>query len=291
MKILMKKSLLILGLLCGVSASFAQVRKEVYLSDGWLFSRDSVHWEKVRIPHDWAIGGPFDKKWDLQTVAIEQNGEKVKTEKTGRTGSLPWIGRGYYVLRFKTPALYQKAILHFDGAMSEPCVYVNQQLAGKWAYGYSAFRVDITPYLRYDGKENVMVVSLRNREQSSRWYPGGGLYRPVKLILTGKTHLDQWETFIHTVSADLQEAVVSVQSTVVDDPHGNELWASVALKDGKGNVVASQKVPVDSTGKMSALLKVSHPKLWSPETPALYQVETCLYQGQTLLDRLTDKTR
>lgn len=290
MKILMKKSLLMLGLLCGVSASFAQVRKEVYISNGWLFSRDSVHWEKVRIPHDWAIGGPFDKKWDLQTVAIEQNGEKVKTEKTGRTGSLPWIGRGYYVLRFKTPALYQKAILHFDGAMSEPCVYVNQQLAGKWAYGYSAFRVDITPYLRHDGKENVMVVSLRNREQSSRWYPGGGLYRPVKLILTGKTHLDQWETFIHTVSADLQEAVVSVQSTVVDDPHGNELWAFVALKDGKGNVVASQKVPVDSTGKMSALLKVSHPKLWSPETPALYQVETCLYQGQTLLDRRTDKT-
>ena len=76
--------------------SHAQMRKEFLLSEGWMFSRDSVEWQEVTVPHDWAIAGPFDKKWDLKFVAIEQNGEKEKTEKSGRSGALPWIGKGIY---------------------------------------------------------------------------------------------------------------------------------------------------------------------------------------------------
>ena len=76
--------------------AWAQERQEKWLNEGWQFSRDKVTWQDVRVPHDWAISGPFDKKWDLQTVAIEQNGEKEKTEKSGRSGALPWIGKGHY---------------------------------------------------------------------------------------------------------------------------------------------------------------------------------------------------
>ena len=74
----------------------AQQRQEIVLSDGWQFSHDTESWQSVSIPHDLAISGPFDKKWDLQVVAIEQNGEKQATEKTGRSGALPWIGEGHY---------------------------------------------------------------------------------------------------------------------------------------------------------------------------------------------------
>ena len=81
--------------LAATLSSSAQQRQTITLTDGWSFSRDNVSWTEVSVPHDWAIAGPFDKKWDLQFVAIEQNGEKEKTEKSGRSGALPWIGEGH----------------------------------------------------------------------------------------------------------------------------------------------------------------------------------------------------
>ena len=166
-----------------VSTSFfsASAQRQVTDLKYWEFSRDSLNWTRVRIPHDWAIAGPFDKKWDLQKVAITQNGETEATEKSGRSGALPWIGKGYYKTTFRVEKGKQ-AELVFDGAMSEPVVYVNGRKVGEWKYGYNAFRIDVTPYI-HQGKENLLQVSLNNREESSRWYPGAGLYRPVTLIL------------------------------------------------------------------------------------------------------------
>ena len=146
------------------------------------------------MPHDWAISGPFDKKWDIQVVAIEQNGEKEKSEKTGRSGALPWIGEGHYRTTIALDELPGHAELLFDGAMSEPVVSVNGHEAGRWAYGYNAFRIDVTPYLIKG--ENQIAVDLKNVEESSRWYPGGGIYRPVKLVSTSKTHIDDWSVYV-----------------------------------------------------------------------------------------------
>ena len=143
----------------------AQKRVEMDLKL-WHFSRDGVEWQQVQVPHDWAISGPFDKQWDLQRVAIEQNGEKEATEKTGRSGALPWIGKGFYRTTVALDSQPSFAELVFDGAMSEPTVYVNGQKAGHWAYGYTAFRVDCTHYL-YKG-ENTIEVHLQNIEESSR---------------------------------------------------------------------------------------------------------------------------
>ena len=148
------------------STAWAQ-RPEQTLSEGWHFSRDNASWQQVSIPHDWAISGPFDKKWDLQVVAIEQNGEKEKSEKSGRSGALPWIGEGFYQRHFTIAPGCRHAELLFDGAMSEPTVYVNGQKAGYWAYGYNAFRVDITPYMKQG--DNLLEVHLNNVEESSRW--------------------------------------------------------------------------------------------------------------------------
>ena len=116
-----------MALLATLTAA-GQVRQEIMLSNDWQFSHDQKTWESVSVPHDWAISGPFDKKWDLQTVAIVQNGEKQATEKSGRSGSLPWIGEGFYKRKITIPSGFKgHAELLFDGAMSEPTVFLNGQ--------------------------------------------------------------------------------------------------------------------------------------------------------------------
>ena len=125
---------LISALLLASSMVIAQQRQEITLSEGWDFSMDKSSWQNISIPHDWAIAGPFDKKWDLQRVAIEQNGEKEATEKSGRSGALPWIGEGHYKRTLTIPEGYEHAELIFDGAMAEPTVFINGQKAGYWAY-------------------------------------------------------------------------------------------------------------------------------------------------------------
>ena len=291
-------SLLLLSLLATAPATalaksraFSQ-HQEVNLQQGWLFSRDSLHWQSVAIPHDWAISGPFDKKWDLQYVAITQNGEKEKSEKSGRSGALPWIGRGFYRRTLTVPKDAAHAYLQFDGAMSEPHVYVNGKLAGRWAYGYNAFRIDITPYI-YKGRSNEVVVSLNNREESSRWYPGGGLYRPVSLILTGKAYLDPWQSFLYTEKADAAEATL-VYNDNVKGGQGEQLSERIQLFAPNGQVAATAEGKVGNDGKVCLRLKVARPQLWSPESPALYRAKIELIEGQgrraTVVDSRTMKT-
>lgn len=121
----MKKRLLAI-LLFATTIVSAQVRQEITLSEGWMFSQDKKSWRNVIIPHDWAIAGPFDKKWDLQKVAIEQNGETEATEKSGRSGALPWIGEGHYKRTITIPQDFKgHAELLFDGAMAEPTVSID----------------------------------------------------------------------------------------------------------------------------------------------------------------------
>ena len=127
---MIRKLLISTMTLAATLSSSAQQRQTITLTDGWSFSRDNVSWTEVSVPHDWAIAGPFDKKWDLQFVAIEQNGEKEKTEKSGRSGALPWIGEGHYRTTVKLPKGYTRAILMIDGAMSQPTVTINGKKAG-----------------------------------------------------------------------------------------------------------------------------------------------------------------
>lgn len=273
-------------------SSAVRQHQEINLQNGWFFSRDSLHWQSVAIPHDWAISGPFDKKWDLQYVAITQNGEKEKSEKSGRSGALPWIGRGFYRRTLTVPKNAAHAYLQFDGAMSEPHVYVNGKLAGWWAYGYNAFRIDITPYI-YKGRSNEIVVSLNNREESSRWYPGGGIYRPVSLILTGKAYLDPWQSFLYTEKADANEATL-IYNDNVKGGQREQLSERIQLYAPNGQVAATAEGKVGSNGKVSLRLKVARPQMWSPESPTLYRAEIELIEGQgrraTVVDSRMMKT-
>lgn len=265
----------------------ARTRQTLTLSDGWSFSRDNATWTEVRIPHDWAIAGPFDKKWDLQFVAIEQNGETEKTEKSGRSGSLPWIGEGHYRTTLRLPKGYSRAVLMIDGAMSQPIVTINGKEAGHWAYGYNAFNIDATEYLKFDGSANEIRIDLKNVEESSRWYPGGGLYRPVRLLLTGKCQFEPWETVVRTLSADETEASISVAAKIEGAPKGATVRADVL--DAEGNVVATRDVKAVAGGVDIAGIAVASPRLWSPESPYLYTLRLTAMKGRKTLD--TELTR
>ena len=285
---MIKKSITFMSLALALSTMCkAQSRKIINLPS-WDFSRDGKAWQQVAVPHDWAIAGPFDKKWDLQMVAIEQNGEKEKTEKSGRSGALPWIGEGMYKMNLQLPKGYKRAVLVFDGAMSQPIVKVNGKEAGRWAYGYNAFRIDITPYVQFGGKKNLVEVHLSNVEESSRWYPGGGLYRPVSVELYGNENFSTWDTFVRTLKADKQEAEVEVNA-LLEGKIGKSGKTVIALLDEAGTKVADQTIS-GATPAIKTTLKVANPQFWSPESPYLYQVKLTRYEGKKVADVQTLKT-
>ncbi len=282
----MRTKLLSLACLMAVT-SLAQTRQETTLTEGWLFSQDQQTWQNVCVPHDWAIAGPFDKKWDLQKVRIEQNGEKEATEKSGRSGALPWIGEGHYKRIIQIPAGCRHAELVFDGAMAEPTIYLNGQKAGYWAYGYNTFRVDITPLMK--AGENLLEVHLKNVEESSRWYPGAGIYRPVKLITSGDNRIDPWKTFIRTTQLSSHKAEVDV-TVGTDSLLKGYQGFEIEMRDAKGKLVGHEHCSeISDSGEANLSFTIQEPHLWSPETPYLYTAHIKYMQNGQLLDEVTQK--
>lgn len=290
--------------LVSANLSLLAQRTETLLYEGWKFSRaeaiegtapaqeqyDDSRWQSVRVPHDWAISGPFDKDIDKQVVAIVQNGETEANEKTGRSGALPWIGQAWYRTTFVVDKDCPHAMLNFDGAMSEPEVYVNGTKVGEWKYGYSAFNIDVTPYVHRDGRPNTLAVHLRNVEESSRWYPGAGLYRPVTLITAAACHLCQWGINVVTTRWDSLSSTASV--VVSADVEGGNADCVVRLSTC-GRIV---NVPLTSTGgtaecdRAETELTLTGVQCWSPEHPQLYDLNVSVVDNGGKGNVLDSKT-
>ena len=275
--------------------SYGQVRVITELNNKWKFQKgksdlafqkdfDDSGWENVTIPHDWAIYGPFDKEIDKQSIAIVQDGETIASEKTGRTGALPHVGEGWYRNKFALPQYEagQKVIILFEGAMSEPRIFLNGEKIGEWNYGYNYFYFDITDHVLV-GEKNTLAVQLTNRELSSRWYPGAGLYRNVRIIVKNKESIDQWGTYITTpfITADL--AKVNIKTKV----SGENVWMLTHILDPNGDTLVSDKTQTPFGNEFEQNIGVSNPKLWSPETPYRYTAISQLYVGEVLKDELT----
>lgn len=287
------KLIFLFSFFLGISA-MAQ-RTVTTLEKNWKFTKgdfpeaanlnlDDSKWETVIVPHDWAIYGPFDKTVDMQVVAITQNNEEIATEKTGRTGALPFIGVGWYRVNFEVPD-YKKGkqvLLTFDGAMSEAQVYINGQKVGERPYGYSYFYFDITSYLNPDGK-NLLAVRLENRPKSSRWYPGAGIYRKVQIIVKDEVNLEHWGTFITTPFISDEVAKVNIKTKV----NGNDVKLVTTINDAEGNEITSGSTTQKFGDGMEQNLAVPNPNLWSPETPYLYTAVSRVYQNDVLKDEQT----
>ena len=281
--------------------TFAQVRTEQTFEKGWKFTRedskdfsqqtyDDTKWQSVTVPHDWAIYGPFSIENDKQKVAITQDGQKEALEHAGRTGGLPFVGVGWYRLNFEAPAFSsgKKATLIFDGAMSHARVYINGKEASYWPNGYNAFSVNASPFLK-QGESNTLAVRLENFTESSRWYPGAGLYRNVHLIVTDDAHVPVWGTQIITTALTDKYAKVK-QTTSWNYPSGKSLSDYVIvtdLVDHNGKIVATnRKQGSDFDNDLfEQEFVIENPAAWTPETPDLYTSISKIYEGDVLKDQ------
>ena len=270
-------------------------RQEVLLEKGWKFTRDDGDfapvavddsaWEQVRVPHDWAIYGPFDANNDAQVVAITQNYERRATLKTGRTGGLPYVGVGWYRLEFDAPDFGpgRTAELLFDGAMSQAKVYVNGQFVGEWPYGYNSFHFDITKFLNRDGKRNTLAVRLENLPESSRWYPGAGLFRNIHLIVTDPVHVPVWGTQLICSEISEQSALVDLKVSI--EGRADRIRTEIFGPDGRRVAASAKSEPFEKGLRQQ--IKVRRPALWSPESPSLYKAVTSVYVNSKKVDEYT----
>lgn len=285
----MKKtsSILTLSLLLALGAQ-ASDRRVTTLKDGWQFTKGeaspSTKWQNVKVPHDWAIYGPFDRANDLQEVAVKQNGETEKTWKTGRTGGLPFIGKGEYRTTFNVPDTAGRSFtVIFDGAMSNPEVFLNGKPVGNWGFGYNTF------YLNLDDAivpgDNTLEVKLENKERASRWYPGAGLYRNVHIVETGKIHIPVWGTYVTTPKVTKEYASVNLKSEIEGAAKGQKLNIVTTITDPQGKEVAKESTIYYAHGQeVNQNFLVEHPDLWSVKNPALYTATTRIYSDDKELD-------
>ncbi|WP_404424796.1 beta-galactosidase GalB [Nibricoccus sp. IMCC34717] len=254
-------------------------------------------WRALDLPHDWGVEGPFS--YDLP----------------GETGKLPWAGVGWYRKTFELQATdpARRTFLQFDGAMSHALVWCNGEFVGGWPYGYASWQVELTGHL--NAGRNVIAVRLDNPPESSRWYPGGGIYRDVWLVEAGAIHVDQWGVQVVTQALTREEAVVDVRVTLRNstrDPGkpnaGVAAWDerqvepkvtvinSIHKLDTNGNIVGeplaiSQPVvtPVQdhNTARINTALVLKNPGLWCLNDPCRHVVETLVFREGVCIDRVT----
>ena len=251
----------------------------------WQFTQDTIEnpsWENVTIPHDWAISGPFDRANDLQEVIVVQNGEKEPTWKTGRSGGLPWMGKGHYHTRVKVnkDKFYT---LVFDGAMSHADVYVNGEEMVYWPYGYNTFDCYILPDLITSDSVDIDVY-LENKPQQSRWYPGAGLYRNVHLVETDPVHIPTFGVLVRTPEVKKDQATVMIEVELQNgvEPFGVQN-ASLTAYRVQTDILYKGKAVASIDGQQGETV-VKNPKLWSPETPHLYTARTRVSKDGVVLD-------
>lgn len=275
--------------LAGCMGFSAMAQRDVTtLNDGWKFSKGSPaeakEWQTVRVPHDWAIYGPFDRANDLQVVAVEQNGETEKTEKTGRTGGLPFIGKGTYRTTFEVPDTAGRSVtLVFDGAMSNAHVKVNGKEVAFWPYGYNSFYVNVDDAV-VPGS-NDLEVALENFEKASRWYPGAGLYRNVHVVNTSRLHIPTWGTYVTTPRVGKDYASVKLQMKIDGATKKEKVDVKTVILDPQGRTVATDNSIYHANGQdFTQNFLVNTPDLWSPENPALYTARTTLSVDGKVMD-------
>ncbi|MEZ5278134.1 MAG: glycoside hydrolase family 2 TIM barrel-domain containing protein [Opitutaceae bacterium] len=252
------------------------------MSDGWRFHRgeapvevaealfDDSGWDEVRVPHDWAIAGPFDPAAD------------------GGTGKLPWQGEGWYRRTFDLPDGHgdRRVTLDFDGIMAFPVIYINGREAGSWDYGYTGFRIDATPHVEW-GKPNTIAVHVDTRRWGSRWYPGAGIYRKVILTVSEPVHIARHGVQIRTNGdelAGIPPNVVTVATRVAN--HLEEqamIRVQVRLLDPEGSEVAASEESVtvfpERERTVSQVLEVAGVRRWDVDDPVLYTAQVTLSQG------------
>jgi len=243
-------------------------------NEGWRFLKadapeyaspvfDDGDWRLVDLPHDWGVEGEFTQEYP------------------GETGKLPWWGKAWYRKHFTVTDLSEHIFLDIDGAMANPTVYCNGVEVGRWAYGYASFRTDLTPALK-EG-DNLIAIRLDNPENSSRWYPGGGLYRNVRLVREGPAGVAHWGTFVKTTVSG-SDAKVDLSVALRGDVSGMRVRTRIV----RAGAVLAETLSEPAESEVQQVFHLKNVRLWSPETPDLYEAVTTLEKdGKTVASYTT----
>lgn len=273
------------------------MRKEEILTEGWRFAKtqasncwrrsfDDSAFRQVRVPHDYAIEGPFDEKNDLQYIGIEADGRADGLAHSGRTGGLPIGERAVYRKELFVPAEQQgnRVTLEFDGVMFNSTVYVNDRKAGGWYYGYTSFEVDITNCVKF-GQTNLLAVVVEPHYGMSRWYTGAGIYRKVKLVYKNPAHIAFDGVWVRSeVKGSGAELVVETDLCNRDAEEG--LWLDSIVLDPDGNEAVRTTAPVHilPNQTLEQKIKLHDAQLWDQQNPRLYRLVSRLHKQEKLLD-------
>lgn len=247
-----------------------RVERHARFNEGWRFIKgdpngaerqgfDDANWQQVRLPHDWAIEGPFDRDLNPHTAALRYFG----TAWYRKTFELPETAKGLTVA------------VEFDGVMSNSQVWINGRPVGGRPYGYIGFQIDLTPYLVFGDHPNVLAVRVSPEDNSSRWYPGAGIYRNVWIEFASPSHVAHWGTYVTTPSVSDLEATVSVNTIVANqsEKQTSAMLHSVIL-DGNGTLVTEDNsdltISAESIASKPASLRILHPHRWDLQDPYLY---------------------
>ncbi len=254
---------------------------------GWVFAKGDIagaeqavasdgKWEKISLPHDWSIAGPFDKN------ALS-------------TGSGAWLPTGvvWYRKHFNLAVADKgkRVFIEFDGVMDRSGVWINGMHLGHRPNGYSGFRYEITPHLKY-GQDNVISVRADTSAQpASRWYAGGGIYRHVRLITSGDIHVDTAGSYVTTPKIDATSATVKVESAILNQS-GKEgsAYLEIVILNADGKEIAKAKgaalsLPAGRVTKLTAEVALANPRRWDIADPALHKaLIRVMTDGGALLD-------
>ncbi|HSQ19816.1 MAG TPA: beta galactosidase jelly roll domain-containing protein, partial [Blastocatellia bacterium] len=250
------------------------VRPEGNLGNTIVYTQaafDDHGWRQLDLPHDWGIEGPF------------------KQEYPGETGKLPWWGVGWYRKHFRVSPAEQgtQFYLDVDGAMAYAMVWLNGKFVGGWPYGYASFELDLTPYLNFDA-DNVIAIRLDNPPDSSRWYPGGGIYRNVWLVKTSPVHVSHWGTYITTPEVTSSSATIDLKVTVENnspsvakvtiDSRAFEAGANGQRSPRASTLFAPSTIEVGAGEQTTSTtsVRIEKPKRWNLQHRNLYSMVTTI---------------
>ncbi len=291
-----KLTVILLFCLAGISLlAQTDYQRNILFDSDWKFFKggkqgaekpgfNDSDWRKLDLPHDWSIE-------DLPGTQSPFNADAVGQTGTGFTeGGIGWYRKTFIISEGDKDKIIQ---LQFDGVYMNAEVWLNGQLVGKHAYGYTTFLFDITDKILF-GKENILAVKVQNVGENSRWYSGSGIYRHVWLNILNPVHFSQWGTFIATPEITADKARVIIKTNITNTiENAVSIEIKTILLNVQNQVVGATRVQKQINPKTSIEVEqdaeVLNPELWSIDSPALYKAVVELYLGEQMIDRNSSK--
>ena len=263
-----------------------KTRKKDNFNQNWKFRLGDIenaqkieyndnNWRLLNLPHDWSIEGNFS------------NDHPATPGGGALPGGIGWYRKTFYLSKSDSGKM---VFIDFDGIYMNSKVWINDKYLGNRPNGYISFRYDLTPYLKYGDQKNTIAVRVDNSKQpNSRWYSGSGIYRNVWLVITNKTHIDHWGTYITTPEISNESAIIDIQTKIVTNEetiHPIKLLTIVFNNKGKkvGKASSLIDLSIKKSNVISQKITINKPILWSVENPYLYKAISYIQSGNKIID-------